>query len=291
MRYQVIHTTAYGYDRTVSVSQHLMRLTPRRLARQQCLEHQFDITPAPDYLATHEDYYGNPTSFLSLESAHAALSITASSTVDVTAPHLPDPGVTPPWDEPVEVSGGLSGLTPEAAEFAVASPLIPIADAFRDYAAPSFPSGRPILEAILALVHQIHQDFQFDSAATAVTTPVTDVLRLGRGVCQDFAHLALACLRSLGLPCRYVSGYLETLPPPGCRRLQGADASHAWIAAFCPGYAWIDVDPTNDLLVTDRHITLAWGRDFSDVSPIRGVLVGSGNHRLSVAVDVIPQSA
>ena len=152
----------------------------------------------------------------------------------------------------------------------------------------SFPAGRPILEAAFDLTARIHQDFRFDAKATEVTTPVETFFEKRRGVCQDFSHLQIACMRSLGLPARYVSGYLRTLPPPGRPRLVGADASHAWCSAWCPGYGWVDFDPTNNCVPSDGHITLAWGRDYSDVSPIRGVLLGGAKHSLKVGVDVMP---
>ncbi len=167
--------------------------------------------------------------------------------------------------------------------------MVQISGDFAAYAAGDFPPGRPVLEGVAALNSRIHRDFKFDTRATDVATPVAEVLKKRAGVCQDFAHLMLACLRSLGLPARYVSGYLETKPPPGRQRLIGADASHAWVSAFCGEEAgWIDADPTNDVLPGERHITLAWGRDFSDVSPLRGVTLGAGGQTLRVAVDVIP---
>jgi transglutaminase-like putative cysteine protease len=175
----------------------------------------------------------------------------------------------------------------EASEFIFASPLVPVEREFRDYAAASFPAGRRILDGVLDLSARIHREFKFDATATAISTPLTQVLEHRRGVCQDFAHLMIACLRSLGLPARYVSGYLETLPPPGQTKLLGADASHAWVAFFCPGIGWIDVDPTNNVLPSMQHIALAWGRDYGDVSPIRGFLVGGDEHTLNVAVDVV----
>ena len=166
---------------------------------------------------------------------------------------------------------------------------VPVGPEFAAYASPEFPPGRPVLEGLLALTHRVFHDFTFDPRATEVSTPVAEVLRNRAGVCQDFAHLMLACLRSLGLPARYVSGYLETAPPPGATRLLGADASHAWISLFCGEAAgWVDADPTNNILPGERHITVAWGRDFSDVSPLRGVTLGAGGQSLAVAVDVIP---
>jgi transglutaminase-like putative cysteine protease len=175
-----------------------------------------------------------------------------------------------------------------AREFIYPSPKIKSQADFANYATPSFSRDRPVLEAVLHLTDRIHREFKFDPKATSVATPLEDVLKSRRGVCQDFAQLEIGFLRSMGIPARYVSGYLETDPPPGRPKLAGADASHAWISFFCPGTGWIDVDPTNNLLPSHRHITVAWGRDYSDVSPIRGVILGSGEHSLKVAVDVIP---
>jgi transglutaminase-like putative cysteine protease len=181
-----------------------------------------------------------------------------------------------------------SAVAPEMQEFVFPSSLIRRLPALGDYAAGSFVAGRPLLEAIMDLTRRIHGDLKFDPKATTVATPLEQVIRNGRGVCQDFAHFQIGCLRAIGLPARYVSGYLETLPPPGKPKLVGADASHAWVQAFVPPVGWIDIDPTNNLIASDRYITVARGRDFDDVSPIRGVIVGGGKHELSVGVDVTP---
>ena len=194
---------------------------------------------------------------------------------------------TASWDQVRNLSRGVQiGAALEASEFLYDSPLIKMDDAFAEYAAASFPKSRPTLAAVLDLTRRIHDDFSFDQEATTVSTPVRDVLKKRRGVCQDFAHLQIACLRSLGLPARYVRGYLRTYPPPGKERLVGADVSHAWLSVYCPGAGWLDVDPTNNVFPSDRHVTVAWGRDYSDVSPIRGVVLGGGGHELKVSVDV-----
>jgi transglutaminase-like putative cysteine protease len=205
---------------------------------------------------------------------------------------IPEPAETPEWESVGKLCRtDRSSPVLEAIEFTFASPVVPLEPTFAEYAAASFTSRRSILEAALELTSRIHADIKFDTTATTVSTPPLEVLEKRRGVCQDFAHLQIACLRSLGLPARYVSGYLETIPPRGQPRLVGADASHAWVSLFCPGIGWIDLDPTNNCLPSMRHITAAWGRDYSDVSPIRGVLLGSGEHTLSVAVDVVPLGA
>ena len=238
----------------------------------------------------HADAFGNTATYFEVEGKHETLEVTARSLVEVLAMQQADPATTPPW-ETVRAACHAKKLTPgsEAGAFRFASPMVPVGPEFAAYAGPEFPPGRAVLEGLIALTHRVFHDFTFDSRATEVSTPVAEVLRKRAGVCQDFAHLMLACLRSLGLPARYVSGYLETAPPPGTPRLLGADASHAWVSLFCGEAAgWVDADPTNNLLPGERHITVAWGRDFSDVSPLRGVTLGAGGQCLAVAVDVIP---
>lgn len=287
-RYQVTHETVYEYDHDVAVSHHVVRLTPRELPRQRCREHSLRFAPAPARTDARTDYFGNPTGYVTVEGAHRTLKVTARSVVEL-APAPPAVRETPAWEVVRDLCRG-DRLTPalEAMEFTFDSPLVQRRAAFADYAAASFPKHRPILEAVRDLTARIFREFTFDPKATTVSTPLDQVLRARRGVCQDFAHFEIACLRSLGLPARYVSGYLETLPPPGKPKLVGADASHAWLAFYCPDHGWIDVDPTNNLLPSERHITVAWGRDFSDVSPIRGVILGGGRQELKVAVDVSP---
>lgn len=286
--FDITHTTTYHYESPVTVAHHLLRLAPRRLPRQFRLAHELDLQPAAASLNRHTDYFGNEVAFVIFEGAHRQLRVTARSRVAVGAAFIPDAAETPAWEG---VRGlcrtDLSAPVLAASEFTFGSPLVPLDTPFTDYARDSFPTGRAILDAVLDLTARIHRDFEFDATATTVATPLARVLEQRRGVCQDFAHLQIACLRSLGLPARYVSGYLETAPPPGQPKLVGADASHAWASFFCPGLGWIDVDPTNNLLPSMQHITVGWGRDYGDVSPIRGVLVGGDEHTLSVAVDVV----
>ena len=285
MLYDVTHRTTYSYGSDVSVSHHLAHLHPRGLDWQEVSDFHLAVEPAPTAGTEREDYFGNTTTFFTIGNPHDRLVVTARSRVRVTASGLPP--VSPPWQE-VRDRCASDVLTPdsEVGEFRFDSPYIARRDAFADYAAPSFPKDRPLLDAIVDFNSLIFRDFKFDSKATTVATPVDEVFKRRRGVCQDFAHLSIACLRSLGLPARYVSGYLETLAPPGKARLVGADASHAWYSVWCPGHGWIDADPTNNLLPGDRHITVARGRDFSDVSPLRGVVIGGSGHSLGVSVDV-----
>ncbi|MGA2656421.1 MAG: transglutaminase family protein [Verrucomicrobiota bacterium] len=286
--FDITHATTYDYQSPVTVAHHLLRLAPRRLARQFRLAHGVSLEPVAASSSNHTDYFGNEVAFVIVEGAHRRLRVTARSRVAVGAAFIPDAAETPPWET---VRGlcrrDLSVPVLEASEFTFASPLVPLDAPFADYASQSFPAQRAILDAVLDLTARIHHDFKFDPTATTVAAPLAQVLEQRRGVCQDFAHLQIACLRALGLPARYVSGYLETTPPPGQPKLIGADASHAWLSFFCPGLGWIDVDPTNNLLPSLQHITLGWGRDYGDVSPIRGVLVGGDEHTLGVAVDVV----
>ena len=285
--YEITHTTTYEYVGDVSVSQHLLRLTPRDYAKQDRLAHELAIVPEPGTVSVHRDYFGNPTHFIGIETPHQRLVIKSSSRVAVCPAPFSDQLETPPWEAVrARCRDDHSGLSLEAHEFTYPSPLVPRSDEFAGYAEASFTPRRPILDAVTDLTRRIHEDFTFDPSATTVTTPVAEVLRDHRGVCQDFAHFQIACLRSQGLPARYVSGYLETDPPPGQPKLRGADASHAWVSFFCPGLGWLDMDPTNNCRPSLRHITIGWGRDYGDIGPVRGVLVGGQNQTLSVSVDV-----
>jgi transglutaminase-like putative cysteine protease len=287
--YRVRHRTTYDYEDPVSVSHHVVRLTPRSLSAQTCWESYVAIIPTPPVTTAHFDYFGNSLTFFTLQEPHDCLIVEAKSNLEVNAASLPDFAASPPWEA---VRESLDGAAAEdvlsAWQFVFDSRRIRSNPELADYARDSFPAGRPLLAAILDLTRRIHQDFRFDKEATEVATPVQTFFEKRRGVCQDFAHLQIACLRSLGLPARYVSGYLRTMPPPGRPRLVGADASHAWCSAWCPGSGWVDFDPTNNCVPSDGHITVAWGRDYSDVSPVYGVLLGGARHKMHVEVDVMP---
>ncbi len=286
--FEIRHTTTFDYHAPVPVAHHLMRLTPRALWRQQKLEHVIEVSPTPAVTTRRTDYFGNEVTFVTIERTHSRLNVTSRSKVAVGPAFIPDASETPRWESVRSLCRtDRSASVLEATEFTFASPLVPVEPGFAQFAANAFPPGRPILEAVSELTAQIFREFSFDPTATTVSTPLAEVLEKRRGVCQDYAHLQIACLRALGLPARYVSGYLETLPPPGQQKLVGTDASHAWVSFFCPGIGWIDVDPTNNLFPSMQHITLGWGRDFSDVSPVRGVILGAGKHDLKVAVDVV----
>ena len=287
VNYHITHTTTYQYLDPVSVSHHLLRLTPRALARQRCLRHELQIDPSPAVATDRVDYFGNPVRHFTVQEPHRKLTVQSVCEIELAPAPWPAAADTPAWETVRDLfRDGPQPLALEACEFAFDSPLIKVSAELAAYAAPSFPAHRPLLETVLDLTQRIHRDFAFDPQATTVSTPLDQVLGSRRGVCQDFAHLEIGCLRTMGLAARYVSGYLQTVPPPGQPRLAGADASHAWVAVACPPVGWIDADPTNNLLPSTTHVTLAWGRDYSDVSPIRGVIVGGGAHSLKVSVDV-----
>lgn len=292
MRYEITHTTTYEYSHSVSLSHHSLRLHPRNLSFQDCHRHHLHVEPPPSIKRAHEDYHGNTVLFVTMERAHQHVTFKSVSVVDVSRPNIPAPTETPAWESVRDFCRGpQTGATLEAAEFVFDSPLVRTNDLFAAYALGSFKPGRPVFEGVLDLTRRIHSEFRFDSTATTIATPLEEVFKNKRGVCQDFAQVQIACLRSLGLPARYVSGYLETDPPPGRPRMAGADASHAWVSFYCHGIGWIGVDPTNNVVPTTRHVTVAWGRDFSDVSPVRGIVLGGGKHELHVSVDVIGREA
>ncbi len=289
MLLRVIHETAYEYAPPVKTAQHMAHLKPADNKRQQLLSHRLTVTPEPVQHSESTDVYGNTRAFFSLDSTHEELVVVADSLVSTSAPPSPAPDLT--WEDVRErMRYHRDAAYDPAAEFVFASPYVPRHDDFLAYARPSFEPGRPLLEAATDLMGRIHGDFAYESEATDVSTPALEALQLRKGVCQDFAHVMLACLRSLGLPARYVSGYLLTSPAPGQPRLVGSDASHAWVSVYLPGEtgagSWCDLDPTNNRPPGEDYVTLATGRDYSDVSPIRGVIHGGAHHTLHVAVTV-----
>jgi transglutaminase-like putative cysteine protease len=289
MIYRVTHRTTYHYSEPVALCHNVLRLTPRDHAAQVCLSSDLRVHPQPAVQSRSNDYFGNTTSFFTVQDRHEQLTITVTSTARVTPPLLPRPDQTLPWDQvPALLARSREPADLDAYQFVFDSSYVAAGPRLAAYAASSFPPGRPLLEGVLDLTRRIYSEFRYDSRATTVTTPLQEVLENRHGVCQDFAHLEIGCLRSLGLAARYVSGYLLTTPPPGQPRLIGADASHAWLSIYCPGVGWIDLDPTNNQIPSDKHITVAWGRDYDDVSPIKGVILGGGRQSISVAVDVIP---
>jgi transglutaminase-like putative cysteine protease len=290
MRYKVLHTTTYSYSDAVPICHNEVHLIPRDAARQACIYNRLRIKPQPTVMEQRIDYFGNRVTSFAIEQAHQKLTVAAMSRVHVTAAPPPtDPAISAPWEDVRDALASYSDLA-EIYQFVFDSPLIKTAPALRDYAAESFTPRRPIVAAALDLCQRIYRDFTYDPEATTVSTPLPVVLDLRRGVCQDFAHLAIGCVRSLGLAGRYVSGYLLTHPAEGRSRLVGSDASHAWLSVYTGNLGWLDIDPTNNVVPSLEHITLAWGRDYSDVCPIQGVFIGGGQHGLSVSVDVSPLS-
>jgi len=283
--YQITHTTLYRYAATVPECFNTVRLHPRDLSYQRCTSHELSMSPLPPDSATRVDSWGNITGSFSIYQPHNSLKLTASSRVEVQ----PKPPVAPAASVPWETVANLDESTNlEEARFKTESKHIRRSSALADYAIQSFSPGRPIIEAGIDLTQRIFTDFEFKPGATTVSTPVEEVFKNRKGVCQDFAHLEIACLRSIGLPARYVSGYVRTIPPPGKERLVGADASHAWCSLYCGAEGWVSFDPTNNSIPDTDHITLAWGRDYFDVCPIQGVFTGGGKTMMKVEVDVLP---
>lgn len=289
-RYRCRHVTRYHYGEEVPVSHHMAHLTPRPHPLQRCRRSLLTVTPSPAVRTDLVDYFGNPMTYLAVQAPHNELTIAAESEIEVVAAPPWDLAATPAW-EMLQINPHTRGEANDGGEimqFAFDSVLVQADPELADYAAPSFEADRPIGAAAFELMRRIYHDFTFDPTATTISTPLAEVMANRRGVCQDFAHLLIGCMRSLRLPARYVSGYLRTLPPPGKPRLVGADVSHAWGSAYCGGGRWLDLCPTNGRIADQDFITLAWGRDFDDISPVRGVIHGSSRHGMRVEVDVEP---
>jgi len=289
MNFEISHRTTYHYSAPVSQSHHILHLTPRSHYRQSVSRHSLLIDPAPAAKAEMVDDFGNPVSLITIEQAHRELLIHSRAQVEVFPPRDIDTSRTASWnDVAAQLRANLGPETFEAIQYSCPSRFIrPSRDLYK-FARPSFPDGRPLLEAVQDLTARIYRDFKYHAGATDAATSVEEVLRIRRGVCQDFAHLEIACLRTMGLSARYVSGYLLTYPPAGQPKLIGADASHAWMSVWSPEAGWVDFDPTNNVIPREEHIAIAFGRDFQDVSPVSGVLLGGGEHEVEVAVDVNP---
>jgi transglutaminase-like putative cysteine protease len=285
--YRVVHETAYAYSTPVELAHHLAHLRPRDDARQQCLDHDCAIGPAPDHRRVGRDAFGNAVEFFAFYAPHDTLTVRAVSRVRVDAAPAPDWEASPAWEGVREQLVYRAGrpYVPQA-EYAFGTHFSPLFAAAADYAAASFPSGRPLLDGALDLMRRIHADFTYNPDSTEVQTRAPQALELREGVCQDYAHVMLSALRSVGLAARYVSGYLRSRPRPGDAALVGADASHAWVEVWCPVNGWVEFDPTNDRRPAADCVRVAVGRDFADVSPLRGVIRGGGDHSLRVAVQV-----
>jgi len=289
VKYRVRHATIYRYGKPVDLASHMLHLAPRALPHQSVLASRIVATPEPARRTERLDHFGNGVAWLFLDRPHERFEVTLEATVDVLFPRPREAAATPPWEQVAAAArqGGPDAW--QAAEFVFDSPMAPAEAGAGGYAATSFFPGRPVLAGLLDLMARIRRDFKFKSGVTTIATPVARVLAQRAGVCQDFSHLMISGLRALGLPARYVSGYLRTKPPPGATARRGADQSHAWVGAWLgPDLGWVDLDPTNDLVVRDEHVVLAWGRDYGDISPVRGVILGGGHHTVSVGVDLEP---
>lgn len=310
MRYRITHTTHYHYSQAVGLCQNEARLQPRDYTRQECQLNHFEITPKPADFVERFDFFGNHVAYFAIQQAHSQLTVTSISEVIV----FPKPATlnfesSLSWESARALLQELAWQTQmqsqqgqiqqsslpqqksldllEAQQYALDSPMVVSTPELKQYAEPSFLPNRPLIAVVQDLMQRIFTDFTYDPTFTTISTPLIDVLNFRRGVCQDFAHLAIGCLRSYGIAARYISGYIETLPEPGQPRLVGADASHAWFAVYMPDIGWLEFDPTNNTLAEEQHITLAWGRDYSDVTPLKGIAFGGGQHTLSVSVDVL----
>jgi transglutaminase-like putative cysteine protease len=308
LKYRITHSTFYHYSQSVGLCQNEARLQPRNFWRQHCDSSFFDITPSPVDFRERIDFFGNRVVYFAVQQPHSKLIVTAVSEVTIF-PRQNNLELFNqiPWEQ---VRNLLQGTTlqgqsqsqqgqiqsqdqehiPEmldAKQYLLDSPMVTVTPTIADFAQRSFLPGRALVDVVHDLMGRIYKDFTYDSTFTTIATPLTEVLSFRRGVCQDFAHLAIGCLRAYGIAARYISGYVETLPEPGKTRLVGADASHAWFSVYIPGTGWLDFDPTNNIVPLDQHITLAWGRDYADVTPLKGIAFGGGQHTLSVSVDVL----
>ncbi|HEY5796557.1 MAG TPA: transglutaminase family protein [Bosea sp. (in: a-proteobacteria)] len=290
MIYDVRHITTYGYSRPVPFARCILRLQPRNDGGQSVRKSELNVTPRPAERVDGICFFGNRMTTVTISKPHRELKVEMRARVEVQRTPPPFPGLTRHWEEVAALALASDSLAPDSpAHHLYPSRLVPPVTAVTDYARKSFPTLRPVLEAATELMARIRADFTYDPEATEVSTPLEEAFRERHGVCQDFAHVMIAGLRGLGLPAAYVSGYIRTIPPPGEKRLEGADASHAWVMLWCgPEIGWIGLDPTNDLIVADDHIVTAFGRDYADVSPLDGVVIGPGSQKIGIAVDVIP---
>ncbi|MBI5322879.1 transglutaminase family protein [Bradyrhizobium sp.] len=290
MIYDIRHVTSYSYESAVSFARCSLRLEPRNGDGQVLISHAVDIRPRPAERTVRRDFYGTPTESVLIEAAHKHLRIDSRSRVSVERRSHDRAADSPPWEHVRELAFTAASLGPSSpVGYVFASTLVPVLPQVTAYATASFPQGGGILAGAADLMRRIRSEFRYDPKATVISTPLAEVFRQRHGVCQDFAHVMIAGLRGLGLPAAYVSGYIRTIPPPGKPRLQGADATHAWVSVWCGGdLGWVGFDPTNDLMIANDHIVIAAGRDFSDVSPVDGIIVGSRKQKLRVEVDVMP---
>ena len=287
MQYKVTHTTTYHYFEPVSICHNTARLIPRSFDNQFCRRSVITIDPVPEIMNDYQDFFGNKVIYFAVQQEHKTLTVTVTSEIEKSRSH-PEinlySGIT--WEE---VKKSFIEIKPElldARQYIPETAMTSTTEEITAYAEQSYTPGRSMYAATQDLMQRVYKDFEFKTGFTIIATPLSEVMKERKGVCQDFAHLAIACIRSLGLPARYVSGYLETLPAPGVEKLTGGDASHAWFAVYIPNAGWIDFDPTNNQLPAEQHITIGWGRDYADIAPLKGVILSSGPHQLTVSVDV-----
>ncbi|UEG50076.1 transglutaminase family protein [Ferruginibacter lapsinanis] len=287
IQYTITHKTEYIYREPIALCHNIARLIPRSVNGQVCSMSEIVITPKPDTYKRYEDFFGNHVAYFAIEQDHSKLTVTVTSNIEITPGTLQfNEYPTEAWEH---VAAKLLTNTEENIEVRQYIPetgMTEITPEIKDYALQSFTPGRPLFEATYDLMQRIYKDFEFKAGLTTVATPVKETLKLRKGVCQDFAHLAITCLRSVGLPARYISGYIETISKPGKEKLVGADASHAWFSVYIPGAGWVDFDPTNNQIPSSQHITIGWGRDYADIAPLKGIILSSRPHKLLVSVDV-----
>lgn len=288
INYRVIHTTTYNYSEPVSFCYNIARLEPRNTNGQLCSSSFISITPQPDIINEYEDFFGNKLVYFAIQHEHKALTVTVTSDVTRSETVLPmiETNNSMPWELAKEQLGIDKIDYLEAREFIAETPVTVADEEIIKYAMQSFTPGRPMFESVYDLMQRIYEDFTYKSGFTTIATPLAEVMKARKGVCQDFAHLAIACVRAMGLPARYVSGYIETITPEYYEKLLGTDASHAWFAVYIPRIGWLDFDPTNNQIPTTQYITIGWARDYFDVAPLKGVVLSSGSHQLSVSVDM-----
>lgn len=287
VEYHITHKTEYHYQEPIGLCQNIARLIPRSFEGQRCIHSEMKIDPNPDVFNRYDDFFGNHVTYYAIEQEHKKLTVLVESHVQIVKKQV-EWNAMPKmaWEDTIGLLATDAANNADILQFVPQTFMTTISRQVKEYAQPSFSPGRPLFEAVYELMQRIYKDFEFKSGLTTVATPVNVVLNLRKGVCQDFAHLAIACLRSMGLPARYMSGYIETIKTPGKEKLVGADASHAWFSIFIPGKGWVDFDPTNNQIPTFQHITVAWGRDYADIAPLKGVIHSSRPHKLSVAVTV-----
>ena len=291
MIYDIKHVTLYEYGSSVTYSNCALRLLPRDEPGQIVYASALDITPPPERTSERICFFGNRVTWITIETAHRTLTVSTKTSVEIHREPSPDPAATSPWEAVRDAAFAAPRLDPDApAHYLHPSRFVPQHEPVVLYARESFPPGRPVLEGAKELSHRIRKEFRYDPKATVVTTPLSEAFEKRHGVCQDFAHIMISGLRGLGIPARYVSGYIRTIPPPGKKRLEGADATHAWVSVWCgPDDGWIGLDPTNDMMIGNDHIILAKGRDYADISPVAGIILGSKEQDVDVKVDVIPR--